>query len=250
MSTTERAEMEEKEFPDSYVVVDLETTGLSPREDSILEIGAVKVRNGQVTDTYAVFVDPGRPIPEQIRMLTGITDEMVKGQRSASQAFEEFLSFCGGADLMGHNLPFDYGFLKQQATVQHLPFEKRGIDTLKIARCLLNDLESRSLTSLCAYYHIDRSRAHRALDDAMATHQLYCCLKEAAGEEKRELFCPVPLFYRARKISPITDSQKRYLKDLAKYHRIELDAGIDSLTKSEASRMIDRIIMNYGRIMR
>lgn len=247
---TERTEMEEKTFPDSYVVVDLETTGLSPREDSILEIGAVKVKNGQVAGTYAVFVDPQRPVPEQIRQLTGITDEMVRGQRTASQAFEEFLTFCGGADLMGHNLPFDYGFLKQQAVVQRLPFEKRGIDTLKIARCLLEGLESRSLTSLCAHFHIDRSRAHRALDDALATHQLYCHLKELAGEDKMELFLPAPMFYRARKISPITDSQKRYLKDLAKYHRIELDVEMDSLTKSEASRLIDRIIMNYGRIMR
>ncbi|MFQ6807119.1 MAG: PolC-type DNA polymerase III [Lachnospiraceae bacterium] len=123
---TERTEMEEKTFPDSYVVVDLETTGLSPREDSILEIGAVKVKNGQVAGTYAVFVDPQRPVPEQIRQLTGITDEMVRGQRTASQAFEEFLTFCGGADLMGHNLPFDYGFLKQQAVVQRLPFEKEA----------------------------------------------------------------------------------------------------------------------------
>ncbi|HIS27364.1 MAG TPA: 3'-5' exoribonuclease [Candidatus Pullilachnospira intestinigallinarum] len=247
---TEKTEREEKRFPDSYVVVDLETTGLSPREDHILEIGAVKVRDGKVTDTYAVFVDPGCPIPEPIRNLTGITDEMVRGQRTAAQALEEFLAFCKGDDLMGHNLPFDYGFLKQQAVIQHLPFEKRGIDTLKIARCLLDGLSSRSLTSLCDYFHIDRSRAHRALHDALATHQLYQCLQKTAGEEARGLFEPAPLFYRAKKISPITDSQKRYLKDLAKYHRIELDVEIDSLTKSEASRQIDRIIMNYGRIMR
>lgn len=242
--------METQGFPDSYVVVDLETTGLSPREDRILEIGAVKVKDGQVADTYGTFVDPGRPVPQQIRMLTGITDEMVAGQKSAAQALEEFLAFCGGADLMGHNLSFDYGFLKQQASLQRIPFEKRGIDTLKIARCLLEGLESKSLTNLCAYFHIDRSRAHRALDDAMATHQLFCCLKDLAGEEKWELFCPVPLFYRVKKVSPVTDSQKRYLKDLVKYHRIDLDVGIDSLTKSEASRLIDRIIMNYGRIMR
>ena len=233
-----------------FIAFDLETTGLDPNTDAIIEIGAVRMRGDQVLEHYSTFADPGHPLSPKTVSLTSITDEMVRGQRTASQAFEEFLTFCGGADLMGHNLPFDYGFLKQQAVVQRLPFEKRGIDTLKIARCLLDGLESRSLTSLCAHFHIDRSRAHRALDDALATHQLYCHLKELAGEDKVELFLPAPMFYRARKISPITDSQKRYLKDLAKYHRIELDVETDSLTKSEASRLIDRIIMNYGRIMR
>lgn len=237
--------MSENNFPDTYVAVDLETTGLSPENDRILEIGAVKIEKGQVTDTFCTFVDPEMEVPERIRELTGISTDMVKGQPGAEAAFESFAAFCGDMDLMGHNLPFDYSFLKVQAVRQKLPFEKRGIDTLQIARGLLADLESRSLSSLCSCFGIQRARAHRALDDAMATHQLYLCLRQKAKEEA--LFLPKPLMYRPKRQSPATISQKRYLKDLIKYHRIELDMDPDRLTKSEASRMIDRIILNYGK---
>lgn len=240
--------MSERNFPDTYVVVDLETTGLSPENDRILEIGAVKVEKGRVTDTFCTFVDPEMEVPERIRQLTGISTGMVKGQPRAEEAVANFYTFCRDMDLMGHNLPFDYSFLKVQAARQKIPFEKRGIDTLQIARGLLADLESRSLSSLCSCFGIDRTRAHRALDDAAATHQLYLCLQQKAQEDG--LFLPKPLMYRPKRQSPATISQKRYLKDLIKYHRIELDIDPDSLTKSEASRMIDRIILNYGKCTR
>lgn len=138
------------------MVVDLETTGLYPSQDRILEIGAVKVLDGEVTDTFCMFADPQMKIPERIRELTGITQEMVEGQPTPAEAVRAFLDFCGEQDLMGHNLIFDYSFLKHQAADQKIPFEKNGIDTLKIARILLPDLESRSLTNLCGYFQIDR----------------------------------------------------------------------------------------------
>ena len=145
---------------------------------------------------------------------------------------------------------FDYSFLKHQAVNQKIPFEKKGIDTLKIARTLLPDLESRSLTSLCEYFQINREQAHRAFHDALATHELYVKLKRIAPAGQKKVFQPVQLQYRPKRQSPITDSQKAYLNDLVKYHKIELDADIDSMTKSEASRKIDNIISQYGRIVR
>ena len=151
---------------------------------------------------------------------------------------------------MGHNLMFDYSFLKHQAVNQKKVFEKNGMDTLKIARSLLPDLESRSLTSLCAYFKIERAHAHRAFHDAMATHILYGHLQKIAGEEQRGLFLPKPLLYKVKRQGPITNAQKAYLNDLVKYHKIELDVEIDSLTKNEASRKIDTIISQYGRIKR
>ena len=121
----------------------------------ILEIGAVKVLDGEVADTFCMFADPQMKIPEKIRELTGITQEMVAGQPTPAEAVRAFLDFCGELDLMGHNLIFDYSFLKHQAADQKIPFEKNGIDTLKIARTLLPDLESRSLTNLCGYFQIE-----------------------------------------------------------------------------------------------
>ncbi|MGN1140638.1 MAG: exonuclease domain-containing protein [Oliverpabstia sp.] len=237
-------------YPDSYVVVDLETTGLQPAKDRILEIGAVKVEAGKVKDTFCTFINPRMAIPPFIQTLTGITRNMVENAPTAEQAFYEFLDFCGDRDLMGHNLMFDYSFLKHQAANLKLSFEKRGIDTLKIARSVLPELESRSLTSLCEYFQINREQAHRAFHDALATHEVYEQLKKRAQEGQERLFVPVPLLYKAKKQGPITNSQKAYLNDLVKYHKISLDVEIDSLTKNEASRKIDKIISEYGRIMR
>lgn len=235
---------------ENYVVVDLETTGLAPASDRILEIGAVKVIGGEVKDTFCTFVDPRMEIPPHIQELTGITQDMVKGKKTAQQAVSDFLDFCAGWELMGHNLIFDYSFLKHQAVNQGQSFEKSGIDTLKIARSVLPELESKSLTSLCEYYKIDRAYAHRAFHDALATHELYHHLQETGKEEQKELFLPKPLMYKVKRQGSITNAQKVYLKDLVKYHKIELHIDIDSLTKNEASRKIDTIISQYGRIKR
>ena len=167
-----------------------------------------------------------------------------------AEAVRAFLDFCGELDLMGHNLIFDYSFLKHQAADQKIPFEKNGIDTLKIARTLLPDLESRSLTNLCGYFQIDRAHAHRAYHDALATHELYQHLIRIAEEGQERIFQPKQLQYKVKRRGPITPAQKAYLNDLVKYHKIELDVSVDSLTKNEASRKIDTIIARYGRIKR
>ena len=142
------------------------------------------------------------------------------------------------------------GAQPDQAADQKIPFEKNGIDTLKIARTLLPDLESRSLTNLCGYFQIDRAHAHRAYHDALATHELYQHLIRIAEEGQERIFQPKQLQYKVKRRGPITPAQKAYLNDLVKYHKIELDVSVDSLTKNEASRKIDTIIARYGRIKR
>ena len=127
-----------------FVVLDLETTGLSVKEDQILEIGAVKVQGGEVTASYETFVNPGRKVPERITELTGIRDEMIADAPDVETAVRGFLDFCGGLPLLGHNILFDYSFIKQAAINARLDFEKEAWDTLKIARKALPDLESRS----------------------------------------------------------------------------------------------------------
>lgn len=239
-----------KALPENYVAVDLETTGLTPSRDRILEIGAVRVCGGQVQDTFSTFANPGMKIPPGIQELTGITDDMVAEAPTPAKAFANFYEFAGEQLLMGHNLIFDYSFLKQQAINGGVSFERQGIDTLKIARALLPQLESRSLTRLCSYFQIHRAYAHRAFHDALATHELYQHLKKIVPDGGGKVFEPVDLHYRAKKQGPITNAQKGYLNDLVKYHRIELDVDMESLTRSEASRRIDRIISEYGRIKR
>lgn len=235
---------------DTYIALDLETTGLNPSSDRILEIGAVKVVDGQICETYETLVNPETKISSRIEELTGITDEMAAGGKATKQAVEELIEFCGDLPLLGHNILFDYSFVKRNAVNQNLAFEKNGIDTLKIARTLFPDMEHRSLQALCGYYQIQQEMAHRATSDALSAMELYRRMWIQFPDSSRELFEPKPLVYRVKKQGPITLAQKGYLNDLVKYHRIDLGVSIESLTKNEASRLIDKIILEYGRIVR
>ena len=232
------------------VALDLETTGLNPKTDRILEIGAVKLTDGKVTDTYSVFVNSGKHVSEFITGLTGITDEMIQSGLPVKEAIEGFLAFCGDADILGHNILFDYSFLKRNAVNLGYSFEKNGIDTLKIAQKFLSELPSRSLGALCAHYQIIQEKQHRAFEDAVSAYRLYECMKEEFENVSPAAFLPKQLIYEIKKEGPITISQKRYLNDLLKYHRIELDVAIESMTKNEASRTIDIILSQYGKIKR
>ena len=170
-----------------FVVLDLETTGLSVKEDQILEIGAVKVQGGEVTASYETFVNPGRKVPERITELTGIRDEMLMDAPGISRVIGKCLELCGDLPLLGHkilpllghNILFDYSFIKQAAINARLDFEKEAWDTLKIARKALPDLESRSLEALCGYYQIPREHAHRAMDDVLETLALFRKLEDS-----------------------------------------------------------------------
>jgi len=235
---------------DSYIALDLETTGLNPSSDRILEIGAVKVIDGQIRETYETLVNPEMKISARIEELTGITNEMAAGGKDTRTAVTELVAFCGELPLLGHNILFDYSFVKRNAVNLKLEFEKTGIDTLKIARMLFPDMEHRSLQALCAYYRIEQECAHRAAFDAMAAMELYMRMREQFPDSPEDLFAPRPLIFKPKKQGPITPAQKGYLNDLVKYHKIALEVSVDSLTKNEASRMIDKIILEYGRIQR
>lgn len=240
-----------------FVALDLETTGLNPVRDRILEIGAVKVRNGCIVDQYSTLVDCQMCVPPHITGLTGITNEMLEKSKEqgkapqAKEAIEKLIAFCEELPLLGHNISFDFGFVKQNAANCGMSFEKDGVDTLKIAKIYLSELPSRSLEALCCHYGIGSETHHRAVEDALAAAELYKKLAaEQMSEELPGVFYPRQLVYSVRKQSPITKIQKAYLIDLIKYHRINVDVSIDSMTKSEASRMIDKILFTYGKIKR
>lgn len=235
---------------DSYVVFDLETTGINPNSDCIIEIGAIKVIENKVQEVYKTYVNPQMKVPHRITDLTGITDDMVSDGKRNKEAVEEFIHFCEGYTLLGHNIGFDYGFIKKSAISYKIPFNKMGIDTLKIARRTLSHIPRRNLEYLCEYYHIEQREKHRAYEDALSTKEVYDNLVNDFYRVHEELFSPEILLFKEKKNSPITKLQKVYLNDLLKYHKIELELDIDTLTKSEASKRIDYIILNYGRIKR
>lgn len=233
-----------------YVVFDLETTGLSPDTDTIIEIGALKVIQGKVADRFSEFINPHQPLTAQISELTGITDEMLAGARELQEVVSDFVKFSDGFIVVGHNLSFDYRFTKNAAGKFGLSFEREGIDTLKIAKTVHKDLPSRSLGALCEHYGIINSSAHRAYHDALATAKLYQTLGHYFETENPKLFVPEKMSFKQKKQQPMTKKQKAYLKDLCKYHKIEFNDAMEQMTMSEASRWIDQTILKYGRMKR
>ena len=242
-----------------FVSIDLETTGLLYKEDGIIELAAVKFRDGKEVNSFHTYINPGREIPERITELTGITSEQIKNAPCFDDICQEVLDFIGEDVLMAHHISFDYAFLKR-AVVNYVPsgwtkehgFERKGIDTLKIARTFLPTLESRSLGALCKHYAIPLD-AHKALEDARATALLYVKLWEEFGNEAdlgvsmNKLFEPYQLIYKIKKECPATRAQKERLYRELDKHKIVPEYDVERLTKNEASRYLDRILSEYGR---
>lgn len=230
----------------TYISIDLETTGLNPKLDKIIEIGAVKVVEGEVTDTFSTLVNPGRKLEERIIALTGITDADLENAPYINDVFPGVMDFLGDYPLLGHSVLFDYSFLKKAAVDRKLIFEKQAIDTLRIARVYLRELEHRNLDYLCEYYKIPH-HAHRALADAEATHILYQKLAELFYKENDPLFQPTQLIFKVKRDTPATKVQKERLYRLLEQHKIILEVDLEQLSRSEASRFTDKILAKYGR---
>ena len=234
---------------DEYVVLDLEMTGLSAKTDQIIEIGAVKIRDNQIIDKMDCLVNPKCKIPTRVVELNGITDEIVADGREKDEAITELLSFIDGYILVGQNINFDYSFLKQWAVNHKRPLEVKACDTLKLARVLLPAEQSKKLDALCEYFGIERKREHRAFDDAIETWTIFEKLKALALEVgiSETYLEPRVLVYRAKKQSPATPKQMQRLKEYRESHQIYDEINWETLTKSEASRIMDKYILVHGR---
>ena len=156
---------------DTYVVFDLETTGLSKETDEITEIGAVKIVNGKITDRFSSFVNPKKPLTPEVTKLTGITDEMLKDAPEIREILPKFLEFCGkDSVLVAHNASFDTGFIRTKAEISGLDSVNNTIlDTLELSRCLLPDLKHHKLNHVCKALNVSLEGHHRAVNDAEAT---------------------------------------------------------------------------------
>lgn len=233
-----------------YTVIDLETTGLSPLQDKIIEIAAIKIRNGQCMDQFETLVNPNMAVDEKIQELTGINREMLVKAPYINEVMQKLWNFINEDVLVGHNIMFDYSFLMQetyQLGVDLSPLQdKCSIDTLKLARKYCAEQKSKKLVDLCKNFQIQDLNHHRALNDAFITHQLYCKLCEKY--ESSHTFPLEHLFYKPQKVKMATKKQKQFLSNLLLYHGLHSALDMDKMTQNEISRYSDKIISKYGRM--
>jgi len=168
----------EQTLNDSFVVFDIETSGLSPIKDKIIEIGALKIVAGKVVKEFSTFVNPKRPIPYEITRLTKINDEMVLDSPTIEEVLPRFLEFVGDDVLVAHNANFDVRFLEQNCRYLEIYCQFVSVDTLALARILLPAISKHTLSSVTAALNISLDNHHRAIDDARATASIFLKFSE------------------------------------------------------------------------
>jgi DNA polymerase-3 subunit epsilon len=166
-----------------FVVVDTETTGLRPGADRVIEVAAVRLRGGEVVNSFQSLVNPGRRIPPFIVKFTGITPEMLVDAPSAGEIFPDFLQFVEGAVLVGHNLSFDLNFLAHEAQLLGQVFPSDGLDTIPLARRLLPGLKRFKLDMVADYLKIPATNRHRAMGDTRVTAAVFLRLLALAHQQ-------------------------------------------------------------------
>ena len=171
-----------------YCVVDIETTGLQFRTDKITEIGAIKIKDGKVIDTFDTLINPGIPIPEEISRLTGITDIMVKDCEDINSVMPKFLEFVGKDTLVAHNAEFDIGFLRYNAESLGREFKNESIDTLVVSRTLFPDFKRHKLEVIAQNLGIKVEVAHRALDDVKTLNKIFEEMKRVIKEDDKNAY--------------------------------------------------------------
>ncbi|HHV39424.1 MAG TPA: PolC-type DNA polymerase III [Tepidimicrobium sp.] len=162
-----------EQYEDRYVVFDIETTGLSPTNDMIIEIGAVKIENGIIVDEYSQLINPERPVPGKIVSITGITDNMLKNKPKIDEVLPEFYDFIQDSILVAHNSTFDMGFLREQFSKIGKEVTNPVLDTLELSRLLFPQLKRHRLDVLAKHLNVDLTNHHRAVDDANATANIF-----------------------------------------------------------------------------
>ena len=196
-----------------FVVFDIETTGFSPVNNKIIEIGAVKIRQGEITDRFSVFVNPGVPIPFEIEKLTSINDSMVMDAPPIEVILPQFLNFCQNAVLVAHNANFDMSFIMENAKRQGLSRKFTFVDTLGIARVLLTHQAKHTLDAVAKTLSISLENHHRAVDDAECTAHIFLKFSAMLRERGADTLS---------RINALGESSPDIIKKLTSYHAIIL----------------------------
>ena len=196
-----------------FVVFDIETTGFSPVNNKIIEIGAVKIRQGEITDRFSVFVNPGVPIPFEIEKLTSINDSMVMDAPPIEVILPQFLDFCQDAVLVAHNANFDMSFIMENAKRQGISRKFTFVDTLGIARVLLTHQAKHTLDAVAKTLSISLENHHRAVDDAECTAHIFLKFSAMLRERGSDTLS---------RINALGESSPDIIKKLTSYHAIIL----------------------------
>ena len=223
----------ESSFEDEFVVFDIETTGLSFVSDKIIEIGAVRYKNGEITDRFDTFVNPGTKIPDEIVKLTSITDDMVADAPGIKEALTAFLDFCKDTVLVAHNASFDTTFIRAACGGAGLEFTNTYLDTYAISRFVNTDLKKHNLEALRDYFGLDDFHHHRASDDAAITAEIFGKMCEKLKEDG--------ITDTVRMSQVMADSaDPKKIKDV--YHTIliaKTQAGLKNLYKIVSKSYVD-----------
>ena len=163
---------------DDYTIIDIETTGLDPEFNEIIELGAIKVKNNKIVDTFSSLVKPINEIDDFIQKLTGITNEMVKNKPQLSNILDKYIDFIGNDIIVGHNVNFDINFIYDYSTMLYnKTISNDYVDTLRLSRYCVKDINSYSLENLSNHFNIDNNNEHRAIKDCEITFNLFNILK-------------------------------------------------------------------------
>ena len=200
----------------TYCVLDLETTGFSPRTEKITEIGIMKIKGGEVLEKFSEFVNPEKPIPQRVVEVTNITDDMVKDAETIEKIFPKVLEFIKGTVLVAHNAKFDIGFLKYIAKQLGYDFDFTYIDTLNLAKDIFPNLKKYKLGKIADDLGIKVEVAHRALDDVDTTVKVFNVMLEKIKEKG------ITKIEDIDKYSSGAEAKKDEYKKLNTYHAIIL----------------------------
>ena len=231
------------EFPSEYIVFDIETTGLDSQFNEIIEIGAIKVKDGKIIDNFNTLVKPEYEIDDFITDLTGITNEMVAQAPSIQEVLPKFLKYVESYILVGHNINFDINFVYDWALILGLsPLTNNFVDTMRIGRRALPELEHHRLIDLAEYFDIDTNGNHRALKDVYITNEVYVNLLQLIIEkyENVEKFVnEIKMYSKGLRASDITANNTEFDESNILYDKnIAITGTLEKMQRREAMQII------------
>lgn len=177
MKNKHRRNLMDKHYRE-FVSLDLETTGFNPKYAKIIEIGAIRIDDEKIVESFSALVNPKTPIPKKITEITGITDEMVRDEPTIDIIFPKFLVFLKNSPIVAHNSSFDMGFIKQTAERFNVCINNPVVDTLQMSRIMFPYLDNHKLNTVSTYLQVTLENHHRSMSDSAAAAEIYIkCLK-------------------------------------------------------------------------